>query len=161
MNHYSNLPLYWINRLAALSRKELTQRFARAGHKISPEEWALLQVLWANGSGSPLSPSTMSDETIKDRTTVTRLIDGMERKGLVERRENPQDRRRSDITLTEYGAGLKPELVPHAMAIIESATRDIPAEDIAVTLRTLRAFSANLTADTPKSKPKGGSDVSL
>lgn len=74
---YTDLPFYWINRLSFLSRKELSQRFDDAGHSISPEEWALLLVLWRKGSQAP---SALSEEIIKDRTTVTRLIDGLVKK---------------------------------------------------------------------------------
>jgi DNA-binding MarR family transcriptional regulator len=140
---YEDIPFFWINRLSSLSRRELTQQFEKAGHKISPEEWALLLVLWGKGSQSP---SALSDATIKDRTTVTRLIDGMVRKGLVVRSENVDDRRRSDIALTPYGSGLQSELVPFAMKIIARATSGVPPEDLETTLRTLKAFNRNLTS---------------
>ncbi len=140
---YSNIPFYWINRLSALSRREVSKRFAAAGHKISPEEWAILLVLWSRG---PQTPGVLSDQTIKDRTTVTRLIDGMVRKGVVARKENPDDRRRSDISLTPMGAGLQSELVPIAMGFTLEATKDVPPEDIETTVRTLRRFSENLTS---------------
>lgn len=139
---YSNLPFYWINHLSSVSRRRLSKRFEEAGHKITAEEWAVLLVLWQKG---PQAPSALSEATIKDRTTVTRLIDGMVRKALVERRENATDRRRSDIILTPYGEGLKPELVPFAMEIIAQATAGVPKEDMETTLRTLRAFAENLS----------------
>lgn len=141
--NYTEVPLFWINRLSFLSRRALTRRFLSAGHKVSPEEWAILLVLWATG---PRSPSGLSDETIKDRSTVTRLIDAMVRKGLVVRRENPDDRRRSDITLTPLGEQMKFELVPIAMELIAQTTSGVPAEDIEITLRTMRVFAENLTA---------------
>lgn len=144
MKHYTELPFYWINHLSAFSRKELPRRFSSSGYKISTEEWALLLVLWSKGSATP---SELSDETIKDRTTVTRLIDGMVRKDLVIRQENAEDRRRSDICLTPLGEGMKEKLVPIAMGLITQATSNVPAEDIETTIRTLRAFTQNLTSN--------------
>jgi DNA-binding MarR family transcriptional regulator len=38
-----------------------------------------------------------------DRTTMVELVDGLERKGLVERRPDPADRRRNLVHLTEAG----------------------------------------------------------
>lgn len=141
MNH-TDLPFYWINRLSFLSRKQLSQRFEAAGHSISPEDWAILLVLWSKG---PRAPSTLSDETIKDRTTVTRQIDGLVRKGLVVRSENPTDRRRSNVSLTPSGTALRDKLVPIAMTINQEAGSDIPPEDLEITLRTLRRYYENLT----------------
>lgn len=143
MKHYTKLPFYWINHLSALSRKELSRRFADSGHDISIEEWAILLVLWTKDS---VSPSELSDETIKDRTTVTRLIDTMVRKELVFRQENSVDRRRSDICLTELGKGMRDELFPIAMKLISQATADVPREDINTTIRTLQAFVKNLSS---------------
>lgn len=138
---YTDLPFYWINRLSFLSRKELSQRFDDAGHSISQEEWALLLVLWRKGSQAP---SALSEEIIKDRTTVTRLIDGLVKKGFAIRSENPMDRRRSDISLTPAGSELKSKLLLMEMEIIEQATAGVPPEDIEITMRTLRLFTENL-----------------
>ena len=116
-------------------------KFAQAGHKISPEEWALLMILW---SKTPQTPSALSDATFKDRTTVTRLVDGLVRKGIAQRHKSAEDRRRSEISLTEHGIAPQPELLPFAMEIINEATSRVSPEDMKTTLKTLRAFAANL-----------------
>ena len=150
---YKDFPFYWINRLGFLSRKELSQRFENAGYSISPEEWALLLVLWSKGSQAP---STLSEETIKDRTTVTRLIDGLVKKGFVIRTENPTDRRRSDISLTLAGTELKAKLLPIGMGIIEEATAGVSPKDIEITVRTLQLFTDNLISSSTKHTGKKG-----
>ncbi len=142
---YTDLPFFWINRVSFALRKELSQRFADAGHSISPEEWAVLLVLWSKG---PQTPSALSEETIRDRTTVTRLIDAMVRKELVVRSENPTDRRRSDISLTAAGEALEPELVAIAMEMIAQVSEGVSQRDLEATRRTLRRLSSNLTSLT-------------
>lgn len=141
MFNYEEIPLHWVNRLSFVNRKELSNMFRDAGHKISPEEWAILLVLWGKG---PQSPSTLADVTVKDRTTVTRLIDTMVRKDLVTRTEDANDRRRSVVSLTAHGTGLKADLVPIAQRLITQSMANISAEDIAVTMRTLQAMTTNL-----------------
>ena len=141
MFDYEKIPLHWVNRLSFLVRKELAQRFRSAGHLVGPEEWAVLLVLWKKGAKTP---SAMADVTVKDRTTVTRLIDGMVRKGLVERSEHPEDRRRSVITTSKRGNAIQRELVPIAKTLIAEATQGISAEDIETTNRTLKAMAANI-----------------
>ncbi len=142
---YTELPFYWINRVSFALRKELSGRFADAGHSISPEEWAVLLVLWSKG---PQTPSTLSEETIRDRTTVTRLIDGMVGKELVVRSENPADRRRTDISLTPAGEAMEAELVPIAVELIGQVSDGVTRRDLETTRKTLRALSDNLTSLT-------------
>ncbi|MEP1447707.1 MAG: MarR family transcriptional regulator [Paraglaciecola sp.] len=138
---YEKIPLHWVNRLGFLIRKELSVLFREAGHSISPEEWAILLVLWKKG---PQSPSTLANVTIKDRTTVTRLIDGMVRKNLVTRQEEANDRRRNVIAVSAHGAALKSELVPIAQRLIKQSLGGIAYKDIETTTRTLQAMTENL-----------------
>ena len=144
---YEKVSLHWVNRLGFLTRKNLSTLFGKAGHAVSPEEWAILLVLWQKG---PQSPSALADVTFKDRTTVTRLIDAMVRKKLVTRTEDQVDRRRRVVTLSARGSNLEAELVPIAQTLIEQALHGIPAADIEITTRTLRTMTQNLS-DAPQS----------
>ncbi|MEP3299910.1 MAG: MarR family transcriptional regulator [Pseudoruegeria sp.] len=141
MFEYEKVTLHWVNRLGFLVRKELQVAFRRAGHDVSPEDWAILLVLWRKG---PQRPSAIADVTVKDRTTVTRLVDAMVRKGLVERKVDDKDRRGSIIAVSAQGTALKSELIPIAKSIIDRALGEIPADDIETTTRTLEAMTQNL-----------------
>ena len=143
MFNYDTIPLHWVNRLSFLTRKKLSVLFGEAGHTVSPEEWAILLVLWQKG---PQSPGAVAEVTFKDRTTVTRLIDTMVRKKLVMRTEDAVDRRRSIVTLSPRGTALEAELVPIAQGLIGQALAGIPAKDIDTTIRTLRAMTENMSA---------------
>ena len=143
MFDYEAIPLHWVNRLGFLTRKNLSALFRRAGHTVSPEEWAILLVLWQKG---PQSPGALADVTFKDRTTVTRLIDTMVRKKLVTRTEDEMDRRKSVVALSTRGSDLEAELVSVAQTLIAQALDGISTEDIETTTRTLRAMTKNLSA---------------
>lgn len=151
MFDFEAIPLHWVNRLGFLTRKKLNVSFGKAGHTVSPEEWAILLVLWQKG---PQSPSALADVTFKDRTTVTRLLDAMVRKKLVTRTEDELDRRRSVVALSSRGSGLKTELVPIAQTLIGQALAGIPAEDIETTTRTLRTMTENLLVAPQNASPK-------
>lgn len=53
-----------------------------------------------------MTPSELADEGGITRATVTGLLNGLERDGLVERIQHPDDRRMFDIHLTEKGRDL-------------------------------------------------------
>ena len=142
--NFEKIPLYWVNRLSALSRRELAGRFRAAGHDISAEEWAILLLLWREDGQSP---GAMSQRTVRDPTTMTRLIDGMVRKGLVTRQADRQDRRRSLIHLSPRGQALERDLVDLARPMIERATEGISAVDLGVAVDVLARMVANLSQE--------------
>lgn len=152
MFDYETIPLHWINRLGFLTRKLLGNRFRAAGAAISPEEWAVLLILWKKGAQTP---SALADVTFRDRTTITRLVDGMVSKGIVERCADPNDRRRSLVDVGEAGRALQVQLVPIAQVFVAEALDGIAPADIAVTLQTLRKMTLNLqSTDTGLLAPK-------
>lgn len=56
------------------------------------------------------SLTTLADEILRNRSTATRLIDQLEARGLVERFDNPHDRRAHEVSLTRAGAELVGEV---------------------------------------------------
>lgn len=149
MDDYESIPLYWINRLGFVVRKELARRFQDNGFDISPEEWAILLILWNKGDQTP---SVLADATIRDRTTVTRLLDGMVTKGLIKRETDPTDRRKMRVQVSDLGLSLKDGLVAVARDLITQTLDGITPEDAAQTVQTLRRMSLNLL---PETEPKG------
>lgn len=141
MFDYETIPLHWVNRLGFLVRKELGQRFQARGHHVSPEEWAVLLILWKDREQTP---GAIADTTFRDRTTVTRLIDGMVKKQLVERDLDSHDRRKSIVRASDRGVELKDELVPIAIELITESLKGIDPKEIEITVRTLKAMTHNL-----------------
>lgn len=141
MQNYQTISLHWVNRLSFLNRKYLTAKFNKNGHEISPEEWAVLLILAKN---EIQTPSALSDVTFRDRTTVTRLIDGMVKKNLVFRTEDPKDRRRSLLHVSDIGKTMLGQLIPLAQEMIDDALDGISPEDIETTTKTLRKMTQNL-----------------
>lgn len=138
---YESILIYWINLVSFQSRKELSRRFADAGEQIAAEEWACLLTLWKSG---PLSPSKIAEGTVRDRTTSTRLIDRLERKGIARRISDKSDGRRVIVELTEKGESLREILVPIAKEYISEATREIDPEHLRISLETVQKISRHL-----------------
>lgn len=82
---------------------------ARTGQELAKNRLApmgltvqMCGVLIRLGEG-PLSQHELGEQLGIDRTTVVELIDELERKGIVTRRRNPDDRRSYLLTLTPKG----------------------------------------------------------
>jgi len=83
-----------------LARLTEAQTKALAPHGLNGRD---LAVLSAVASGEPLSQLEVASRLRVDRTSIGDLIDGLEDRGLVERRRSPEDRRRNVVVLTELG----------------------------------------------------------
>jgi DNA-binding MarR family transcriptional regulator len=78
--------------------EELAQELAPFG--LDGRELAVLAVLAA---GTPLSQLEVAGRLEVDRTTMVALLDGLEDKGIVERRRSSEDRRKNVVELTVAG----------------------------------------------------------
>jgi len=67
---------------------------------LSPSAWGLLSTLVESG---PLTQIELATATATDRTAMTYLLDELERRALVERVRNPDDRRSYLVHLTPQG----------------------------------------------------------
>ncbi|MDA8436294.1 MAG: MarR family transcriptional regulator [Actinomycetales bacterium] len=84
-------------------------------HHLSRAGREALAVL--EGAGAPLSPTTIAQRLIVTTASVTSLLDTLERRGLVERRPDPADRRRLLVAITDEGRALVDQFLPEVVAL--------------------------------------------
>lgn len=122
-------------------RITLYREFHESGLAITPEQWIVLVLLWERDARTP---SELSEATLRDRPTMTRIIDTMERNGLVTRKPAAADGRGRIVWLTREGRKLRAPLTARARRIVKRLERDIPEADLDVTRRTLTRIFQNL-----------------
>lgn len=138
-----------VNRTAIIMRQRLTARFRSAGYEMSTEEFVILARLWAEDG---MFQSDVVEQTLKDKTRVTRLLGGMIMRNWIEKRTDERDRRNFRIYLTEEGRSLRPILLPLVVSVITAGSATISREELDTTVRTLRKIFDNLNG---ASYPKG------
>jgi DNA-binding MarR family transcriptional regulator len=79
-------------------------RTALAPLGIDTREWATLISL---DDERPLSQTELATRVGVDRTTMVALVDALQAKGLVERRPDPDDRRKNAVKLTDEGRDVR------------------------------------------------------
>jgi DNA-binding MarR family transcriptional regulator len=84
-------------------------------HGLSAAGRQTLAVL--EGAGRPLSPTTISERLLVTTASVTSLLDTLERRGLVARLRDPDDRRKLLVSLTEEGQQIIDQLLPEVVAL--------------------------------------------
>lgn len=118
---------YIINRTAMRLKLELHRAFKTNGYDVTPEQWAILNRLWEQEG---LSQVELADRTFKDKPNVTRMLDVLEKKNLIFRQRDQNDRRAFKVYLTEAGQQLKEKLIPLAATVLERGQKNLTIEDI-------------------------------
>ena len=84
-------------------------------HKISNEQFMILELLYSKG---PHPVQKISEIFSIPSGSITYVVDKLEKKGLVERQPSPNDRRASNVVLTEEGTVLFDKVFPEHIATI-------------------------------------------
>lgn len=85
-------------------------------------EWRSVQILGADG---PSTINQVADRIAMDRGGTSRAIARLERRGLVARQPDPEDRRKSVVSLTGAGRRMQEQVAAFANAREERLTRGL------------------------------------
>ena len=113
--------------------RRLTKGMA-SGFGLTGPQLTILKLL---ESFQDLSLSTLSERIRAQNSTVTGIVDRMEREGLVRRERSKADRRVVHIRLSEKGARLAREIQVEPMEIFRSALLSLSPTDLRDLLRIL------------------------
>lgn len=105
----------------------LSKRFLENGYDITAGQWPLLMMLWEKDG---LSQNEITKCSFKEKTTITRLITSLEKKNIILRVRDKNDRRNNFIYLTNKGKELKDKLIPIADALEQDSIRNISEDEI-------------------------------
>jgi DNA-binding MarR family transcriptional regulator len=115
---------------------------------FSVSEWRVLATL---AGGPPLSIGQLAAVSTIKQPTVTRLLDRMEAKGMVERLDKDGDRRITRVKITPAGSRMVSRLIAlartHEQRVLEPFGLE-RAEELKTTLRHMIALHRRPTADT-------------
>jgi len=109
---------------------------------ITPDQFRVLTHLWQN-DGCPQQELAIGSN--RDRANVTRIIDILEREGIVERKDHESDRRIFRIFLTKKGKGLEEAAAECGQLAIKDALKGISKEEVATCKAVLKKTILNLS----------------
>ena len=108
---------------------------------LTPVQYAVLYCLWANNKKSP---KEIAERLKLENSTISGILERMEKKGLIKRMISKEDRRFIQIMLTEKGAALEEDV----LAAVDEVNEEVMSvfskeecENLKTQLRVLAGLS--------------------
>jgi len=137
------------DRLAHLV-KDASRAFVRAlqsrlsSHGVPFGHWTFLRILWETDG---LTQRELSEQAGVMAPTTFAAVTAMEKLGLVERQQRPENKKNTHVYLTAEGRALKDKLVPLAEEVNEISVTGLSERDIKVARKVLLTIIENLADD--------------
>jgi DNA-binding MarR family transcriptional regulator len=124
----------------ALARR-LQKNFKQNGVEITIEQWSVLYHLWKQDG---LSQQELCNATFRDKPSITRLVDNLEKLKLVKRVSSKEDRRMNLIYLTETATRIQDQTMDLANQTLNEALENVDQADIELCKSVLQQVYDNL-----------------
>jgi len=137
------------DRLAHLV-KDATRALVRAlqmrlgEYGVSFGHWTFMRILWESDG---LTQRELSEQAGVMAPTTFAAVTAMEKLGLVERQQRPENKKNTHVYLTAEGRALKDKLVPLAEEVNEISVTGLSERDIKVARKVLLTIIENLADD--------------
>lgn len=133
---------YLLNKADQSINNELARLLKEAGvTDITPGLGRILFALWQKDE---INMNELAKETYLDRSTMTTMIDRLEKNGLVRRIPDPTDRRGILVKLTETGSKRKELYKKVANQLNKKILQGIDKEKLKITQEVLQTIFNNL-----------------
>ena len=124
----------------AIARR-LQKNFKQHGIDITIEQWSVLYHLWKQDG---LSQQELCSATFRDKPSITRLVDNLEKQKLVKRVASLEDRRINLIYLSETAAALRDQPREMPKQTFNEALTAVSAKEIELCKSVLQRVYDNL-----------------
>ena len=132
--------IYLTGKLTKRFQDQMQKAFSAAGHKVTVEQFTILAQLWYQDG---LRQQEIAEAIDRDKTTVSRVLNTMIKKGLVVRVQG-NDKRERLVHLTKHGRELRDKLVTISGQLYMEAIADLKENEIRASLKTITKILNNL-----------------
>jgi DNA-binding MarR family transcriptional regulator len=124
----------------AMARR-LQKNFKQAGIEITIEQWSVLYHLWKQDG---MSQQQLCAATFRDKPSITRLLDNLEKLHLVKRVSSKSDRRINLICLTPEAGPLQDQTMEIANQTLHKSLEGVTSAQIDIAKEVLQKMYDNL-----------------
>ena len=130
-----------LSRVSRQWRKQLDQRLKHMD--LTQARWVVLLQLSQSG---PLSQRELADKIGVEGPTLVRILDSLQRAGLIDRRECGEDRRVKHVHLDEAAGPVLKEITKIATELRRELLAGVPPEQLRAAARVLQIIGDRLEA---------------
>jgi len=131
---------YLVGRTSRSIIKRLTKKFSDAGFDVSYEQWSILVHLYRKDGQTQ---QELSNIAVKDKAAITRLLNVLEKKNIVLRIPDRNDKRSKLVYLTNKAKEFKTDLIAVVEELLEEAKIGIEHDEMEQCKNTLNKIFAN------------------
>lgn len=133
----------WIGSTAKMVDNYLHEAFQNQGLDLSKEQMVVLKKLHENDG---LIQNELAYLTLRDKSSLARLLAKMERKNYITREQDEFDKRVNRVFLTETGRTTFRRTRPIIVGLKEIMEKNIKEEEIYQLTKTLRSIQRNINS---------------
>ena len=128
-------------KISTLFRKKISEDFKEAHLEITSEQW---DVLLAISMTDTCTQQQLGEATSFSKTTISRLLDGLEEKGLIQRDKSRVDWRANYIRITRKGQVVYNQTRLVAEQALKDILRGLTRNEIAIAQKSLSTIISNM-----------------
>ncbi|MEE9443550.1 MAG: MarR family transcriptional regulator [candidate division Zixibacteria bacterium] len=135
-----------LGRMIGITRKNMRNRLQKIlikqGYEVTAEQLIVLCNLWHREG---MNQQQISEILDNNKTSTTRMIDGLEKRNLAVRVPDKTDRRQNMIYLTHEGKSLCPKLIEVVDWVHEEALKGVTKKQLMACKEVLEIIMNNLS----------------
>jgi DNA-binding MarR family transcriptional regulator len=143
-NHFKKGELYSFitGKASTAIARRLQKKFNGSGINLTIEQWSVLYHLWKEDGKSQ---QELCNATFRDKPSITRLIDNLEKLNLVKRVSDDKDRRINKVFLTKQAQKLHEDSMQLAEETLNEALEGVPSDQVDMCKEVLQKVYDNLS----------------
>ena len=122
----SDVYFFWLERALKAFRSKKAQVFKELGVNVTSDQWMVIK---RTHEEPGINQIELAQSIYKDPASITRIIDILVTRDLVERKKHPSDRRNYCIYLTADGEKLVERVLPVAIDMRKQGLANISEEE--------------------------------
>jgi MarR family transcriptional regulator for hemolysin len=140
MDKLKDVIFYSMDKAIKTYRTFAQKKLKENNYKISIDQWLIIKSILENPG---ISQHELADRVFKDNASVTRIIELLVQSKYLERENNPNDRRKSNLKVTLEGESIIKKVHSLVLQNRKTALQGVSEEDLEITNRTLKKIAEN------------------
>ena len=140
---FNNTIAPWLGKTTKMLHMHISEVFHKNNIPLTKQQWVVLKIIYENSSENIIQ-NDLAFITDRNKASLTRLINCMEKNNLLKRLKAKKDSRKKIIQLTDKGTDLFLKTKPILIESLKKVQKNISEEELAFFFQIMTKIQANL-----------------